>query len=82
VVDGATGIAVTSAQSCITVDTAGTTISGGREIHSVTIHDGSEAYLDVDDLGVKLSPGDKLTFAVGSTASTTINVTANWSEDS
>ena len=81
VVDGTTGIAVTSAQSCVTIDTAGTTVTGGTVIYNAAASNNGGTTENVFDLDLIIFPGDKLSFAVTCSASATVIVACNWTED-
>lgn len=75
------GVTVTAGQSLASVDTAGTTITGGTIVYAVAASRFSSGVVDVTDLGITVEPGTILTFAVTGDASATARVSVNWSED-
>lgn len=75
------GVTITSGQSLASVDTAGTTITGGTIVYAVAASRFSSGVVDVTDLGITVEPGTILTFAVTGDASATARVSVNWSED-
>lgn len=69
--------------SVVAIDTAGTTVSGGREVWRGSIGTGgggNGAYVDVSSLNIILNPGDTLTFSALSGGSQTVNVGVQWEE--
>jgi hypothetical protein len=75
------GVTLTSAQSISSVDTAGTTVTGGTYIHGIAIDNPSNALIDLTPLNIILPPGRTLTFSGFSSATATQTVTVNITED-
>lgn len=83
-INGATadnGVTITSGNSLASIDTAGTTVSGGTYIFNMTIGSPGNDTVNVQDLSIFIAPGETLTISGFSTASTTIGVGVNWTED-
>jgi len=75
------GATITSGQSIVSYDTAGTTISGGIVLFNTTLPRNYGQFVQLGDLDIFLSPGDTMTFAMKATASGTCSVAVNWVED-
>jgi hypothetical protein len=78
---GDDGVTITDGQSTISVDTAGTTVTGGTELFDAIISEGTSNTYDVDNLDIFLAPGDTLTFSASATGSATAGISLVWSED-
>ena len=76
------GVSITAGNSLASIDTAGTTVTGGTYIFNMTIGSPGNDTIDVQDLGIFVAPGETLTISGFSTASTTLGVGVNWTEDS
>ena len=72
---------ITSGNSSVSYDTAGTTITGGKVLFSAAVVVGGNIYFDLTDLDIFALPGDTLTFSFESNDSCTCSITATWSED-
>jgi len=82
--DGSTadnGTTITSGNSVVSVDTAGTTVTGGNQEWNGIVAVGNSMAADVTDLDLYIAPGETLTFAIESTQSATVGVGMTWSED-
>ena len=82
--DGSTadnGDTITSGNSVVSFDTAGTTVTGGNIEYNAIVAVGNSMYADVTDLDIYIAPGEILTFAIESTQSATVGVGVTWSED-
>lgn len=82
--DGSTsdnGTTITSGNSVVSVDVAGTTVTGGNVEYNAIVAVGNSMAEDVTELNLYLAPGETLTFAIESTQSATIGVGMTWSED-
>lgn len=77
---GDSGATVTGS-SVISVDVAGTTVTGGIPIYNSVVAMGSSTIADVTDLDIYLQPGETATFAVSSTSTGTAGVGIVWNED-
>jgi hypothetical protein len=66
--------------SVISIDTAGTTVTGGIFIGSLHIAKVSNDVLDMSILDILLSPGETLTISALSAASNDVNVSIIWKE--
>lgn len=75
------GVTITSGNSVASVDTAGTTISGGLILHAVACPQASAQTINVENMELFIEPGQILTFAVTGDASGTARVAVSWTED-
>lgn len=75
------GVTITNGNSLASVDTAGTTVTGGTYSFNMTIGSPGNDVIDVRDFDIFASPGETLTISGFSTASTTMGVGVNWTED-
>lgn len=75
------GVTITSGNSMASTDVAGTTVSGGTYIFNMTIGSPGNDIIDVQALSIFVAPGETLTISGFSTASTTMGVGVNWTED-
>jgi len=67
--------------SVVDYDTAGTTITGGQVVDSITLAKEDSTKENLDELDVFLAPGETLTVSGQSASSNTIDVTLSWRED-
>ena len=82
--DGSTsdnGTTITNGNSVVSVDTAGTTVTGGNVEWNGIVAVGNSMAADVTELDLYIAPGETLTFAIESTQSATVGVGMTWSED-
>lgn len=82
--DGSTannGVTITSGNSVVSIDTAGTTVTGGNLEFSAIVAVGNSMSQDLTDLNVYMGPGETLTFAIESSQSATVGVGMTWAED-
>ena len=82
--DGTTadnGVTITSGNSIVSVDTAGTTIADGRRIYSVTVENPGGQHIDLLNEDIFIAPGETLTISAASTNSSLMGCSINWSED-
>jgi hypothetical protein len=75
------GVTITSGQSVASVDTAGTTTTGGNVIFNTSAGANGSLVVDVTPFAVYLEPGQTLTFAVTGDAAGAPRVAVNWVED-
>lgn len=75
------GITITNGNSIASYDTGGTTISGGIYLYNLTIGAQGNANIDLTNIELLLSPGDILSVTASASASATVGVSVNWSED-
>lgn len=75
------GVTLTSAQSIASVDTAGTTITGGVVIWNAVLFNDSSGVIDLTGQDIFIAPGETLTVSATATASATVSAAINWSED-
>ena len=76
------GVTITSGESVVSVDTAGTTVTGGIVIYSSVIAVGTTSgKIDLTDADIVLDPGDVAAISIESTQAVTAGVGVNWSED-
>jgi len=78
-----TGVAttLTAAQSIMSVDTAGTTVSGGIVIFSGVCARNAGFDIDLVPYNIFMAAGETLTFAMTCSASGDVSVAVNWQED-
>lgn len=76
------GVTITSGNSIASKDTAGTTIASGTYIFNITVASpAGSGIIDLTPFNIILAPGETMAFSGYSTASTTIGISANWTED-
>jgi hypothetical protein len=75
------GVTITSGNSVASVDTAGTTITGGSVQFNTVVARNSSAFLDVTDLDIFIEPGSTMTFAATGQVSINFGQAVNWVED-
>ena len=75
------GVTITTGQSIVSYDVAGTTITGGTILFNTTLARNNNQYINLDDLGIFASPSDIIVFAMKSTFSGNCSVAVNWVED-
>lgn len=74
--------ALDAARSIVSVDTAGTTVTGGREIRRIASIGNFQETQPLSDLEIRLNPGDTLTFSALSFAGNiSANIGAAWNEE-
>lgn len=68
--------------SCMQIDTAGTTVSGGAQKLSLALGKVEGKELNLHEFHIELKPGEDLTFAAQATSGTTdITISVIWGED-
>ena len=76
------GVTITAGNSIASFDIAGTTVANGTYIFNITVASpAGSGIIDLTPFNIILAPGEILTFSGFSTASTTIGISANWTED-
>jgi hypothetical protein len=75
------GVTITTGQSIVSYDVAGTTITGGTILFNTTVPRNYGQYINLEDLDIFASPSDIIVFAMKATSSGTCAVAANWVED-
>ena len=76
------GATITSGNSVISYDVAGTTIAtGGLVVFNAVTDNPNTIVENITDLDIFLAPGETMTFSVESTNSTTAAIAMNWTED-
>jgi hypothetical protein len=83
-IDGTTadsGVTITSGNSIASKDTAGTTITGGTYMFNLSLNGAGSIAIDLTTLELFIAPAETMTFSVFATASATVSVSINWSED-
>lgn len=75
------GVTITSGNSVVSIDTAGTTIAGGEYEFNQSLGNGGTNSLDITPKDLFIAPGETMTFSFFATASATVTVSVNWSED-
>ena len=75
------GVTITSGNSIASYDTAGTTITGGTYIYSISVDNPDTSIVDLLPYDIYIAPTEVLTVSAYSSVSSTISVSVNWSED-
>lgn len=75
------GVTITSGNSVASVDTAGTTVTGGTYLFNVSVGQNSNISVDLTPLNILIAPGEILTVSGFATASSVLGASVNWSED-
>lgn len=75
------GTTITSAQSCISYDTAGTTITGGSMVFNASVNCNQACEIDLLSYNIYILPAEILTFSIACSASAQAFVAINWLED-
>lgn len=76
------GATLTAANSIASVDTAGTTVTNGTYVFSLTAANPASNVFDLTTFDIFLAPGETMTLSVATSQSAaTVGVTANWVED-
>ena len=77
------GVTLTSANSIASFDIAGTTVTAGTGTYIFNLNVGSpgNANQDIQDLDIFVGAGETCVISAFSTASTTIQIGVNWTED-
>jgi len=75
------GVTITSGNSVVSYDTAGTTSTGGTYIYNLSVAQASALVVDLSQYEFFVAPGEILTIAGFSTVSTSLGVSINWTED-
>jgi len=78
---GDNGVTITNGNSVSSVNTIGTTVTGGQQMFNTSLARNSSSFLPVVELDIFLEPGSTMTFACFATASSNIGITVNWSEE-
>lgn len=75
------GVTITSGNSIASFDIAGTTITSGTYIYSMTVGSVNSETQDVSPFNLIIAPGETLTFSAQTSGSGSFLVSANWNED-
>lgn len=75
------GVTLTSAQSVVSRDTAGTTITGGDVLWNGMFFNDSSGIINLTDHEIFIAPGEVLTISGTATNSATLGGAVNWVED-
>lgn len=75
------GVTITSGLSVASVDTAGTTITGGQQVFNITLARNGDSTVDLMPYEIEVQPGETYTFSVTVQAAADIRVAVNWFED-
>lgn len=76
-----TGVTITAGNSIVSADTAGTNASGGPYIYNLSTGPTGAAMMDLTPMELFLAPGDVLLVTTVASASSTVAVSLNWTED-
>jgi hypothetical protein len=75
-------VTITSGNSVASIDTAGTTSSGGNYLFNLCVPDSGSDTLDLTPFNLFIAPGEVMTMAASNTAaSQLIGLAINWTED-
>jgi hypothetical protein len=75
------GVTITSGNSAVSFDVAGTTITGGTKIFTITVDNPNSTFIDLIPYEIFIPAGEILTVSGTSTVSSTLSVALNWVED-
>lgn len=75
------GVTLTSANSIMSYDIAGTTVTGGITLYNATFARQNSFTMDLTPLNIVLEDGDTLTFSMSTSSSGVCTVAVNWQED-
>jgi hypothetical protein len=75
------GVTITSGNSIVSYDVAGTTVANGTYIFSVSVDNPDSSIIDLVPYEIYLAPGETLTLSGYSSATSTQSVSVNWTED-
>jgi len=75
------GVTITSGNSVVSYDTAGTTVTGGTVMFNSIIGVGNNAFEDLSELDLFAYPSDTITFSLTSTQNATGGIGITWTED-
>ena len=75
------GVTITSGNSIVSYDTAGTTVTGGTYIVGIVCDNPNTSQVGLEPYDLFLAPGETLTISGTSSNSSEMNVSLNWSED-
>lgn len=75
------GVTITNGNSIASIDTAGTTATGGTYLFNCSVSASGTNIIDLTPLNFFIAPGETMTFSGFATASATQTVSVNWSED-
>ena len=75
------GITITNGNSIASIDTAATTVVGGTYIYNLSVGSSGNYTIDLTNLDLFVAPSEIATFSVSASASSTVGVSINWSED-
>jgi hypothetical protein len=83
-INGATadnGTTITSGNSFISYDVAGTTVTSGTYIWQINMCQSGNAFMDLTNFNLLINPGEILTVSAFATSSANVSVGLNWEED-
>lgn len=75
------GVTVTAGNSIASVDTAGTTLTGGTDVWSATMDNPNTQVIDIENENIFVAPGEIASVSGLSSNSSQLGVSLNWSED-
>lgn len=75
------GVTITSGNSITSYDTAGTTITGGYRLFSITVDNPNSSIIDLSDYDLVIAPGQILSIAGYSSSTSQLATSINFSED-
>ena len=75
------GITITGGNSLVSVDTTGSTLTGGVVLFNVVLGSTDCTFCDLSNYDIFIAPGETYTFAASSTNSAIQSIAVNWNED-
>lgn len=75
------GVTITSGNSVISADTAGTTVSGGTYIWQGNVCQGGNLFLDLTPFNIFVAPSEILSITGFASSSANVSVGVNWQEE-
>lgn len=79
-VGGSPAFSSVNANSAVSYDISGTTVTGGTLLGSFFLSSGSSLSIDIGEYGIQLSPGDNLVVACTSNSTITVSASISWLE--
>ena len=67
--------------SPVSIDTAGTTVTGGRRLFAVTGEASASQFVDMSPMSIHLNPGETLTVSAQCSVSSTVTAALTWREE-
>lgn len=75
------GVTITSGNSIMSVDTAGTTVTGGTHLWGAAMCQGGNVFMDLTPFNIFIAPTEVLSITGFASSSANVAVEINWQED-